>query len=91
MKRRIFTLVATIAMMAGMLAGPASAGEITGNGKPTAAPDNARSICAFSGLDDPDDDPFGRTQSYGQVVRLGFAAEAPNPGLACNPNTEFEE
>ena len=56
------------------MGGAASAGEITGNGKPT--PINggqAGSICAFSGQnDDPTGggDPFqdGRTQNWGQVV-----------------------
>ena len=56
------------------MGGAASAGEITGNGKPT--PINqyrAGSICSFSGQnDDPTGggDPFqdGRTQNWGQVV-----------------------
>jgi hypothetical protein len=56
------------------MGGAASAGEITGNGKPT--PINgfrAGSICSFSGQnDDPTGggDPFqdGRTQNWGQVI-----------------------
>ena len=92
MKRRVLTLVASIAMMVGMLAGPAMAGEVTGNGKSTPIRDHvAASICSFSGLDDPDPDFFERTQSYGQAVRLGFKSFAPSPGVACNPNSSFEE
>jgi hypothetical protein len=33
-------------------AGTASAGEITGNGKPTGGPSHANSICVFSGQND---------------------------------------
>jgi hypothetical protein len=56
------------------MAGPAFAGEITGNGKPTPIKSyRAGSICSFSGQnDDPTGggDPFqaGRTQNWGQVV-----------------------
>ena len=72
-----------MAMVVGMMAGPALAGEITGKGKSTAAPANANSICAFSGLDDPDADSFGRTQSFGQFVRMGEKDAHPSPGQAC--------
>jgi hypothetical protein len=56
------------------MGGAASAGEITGNGKPTPISGfQAGSICSFSGQnDDPTGggDPFqdGRTQNWGQVV-----------------------
>lgn len=67
-------------------AGAAFAGEITGNGK-SLQPLHARSWCAFSGLDDADDDGFDRTQSWGQIPKaereflteIGFS-----PGVACN-------
>ncbi len=89
MQRRFLALVATIAMMVGMLAGPALAGEVTGTGESTPIREGAAaSICAFSGLDDddPEDDAFfGRTQSYGQLVQQGLKAFAPSPGVACNP------
>ena len=67
---------------------PASAGEVTGNGKSTPIRDHvANSECAYCGLDDEDDDGFGRTQNWGQIPKadrayltsIGF-----NPGQACN-------
>ena len=74
------------------LAGPASAGEITGNGKPTQGPAHAQSICAFSGQNDTPNAEFpegGRVQSYGQLVRAGLKANpmVPSPGAACNGHT----
>jgi len=73
-------------------AGAASAGEITGNGKTTPAPQKAASLCVFSGLNDERtaEEP-GRTQSYGQIVRAGGKAFAPSPGVACNPTRGFME
>jgi hypothetical protein len=56
------------------MGGVASAGEVTGNGKPTPiAGFRAGSICSFSGQnDDPTGggDPFedGRTQNWGHVL-----------------------
>lgn len=73
-------------------AGSAFAGEVTGNGKPTAAPTHANSICAFSGQNDGNPPP-GRTaehvQSWGQIPKAGrdaIRAEGGNPGRACNGN-----
>ena len=71
--------------------GTAFAGEITGSGKGgpegdgvTGAVAHATSECMYSGLDDADVDPetgeddFGRTQSYGQIVRTrGPSAGSP--------------
>jgi len=65
----------------------AFAGEITGNGKPTAAPDHANSECSFSGLDDPDDDGFVHTQNWGSLSkeqRAFLASIGVSPGTACN-------
>ena len=88
------------ALAVGMLAAsPASAGEITGNGKDITI--NGRSECAFSGYNDQDGDPRDPgwiSQSYGQNVRLTpldpstldpndpNALFVPIPGFACNPN-----
>jgi hypothetical protein len=83
-------------MLSLALAGPAFAGEITGNGKPTAGPTHANSICVYSGFNDAPDNPKdipdagGTSQSYGQLVRLGVIANffqaSPktfNPGDSC--------
>jgi hypothetical protein len=80
-------------------AGTAFAGEINGNGQPTAGPAHANSICVFSGQnDDPSapiisaepipgiapNGPGGRTQSYGQDVRYGLLDHTiVTPGQTC--------
>jgi hypothetical protein len=76
-------------------AGSAFAGEVTGNGKPTAGPAHANSICVFSGRNDGEPPP-GRTaahvQSWGQIPKAGrdaLTAEGSNPGKACNGHTGF--
>jgi hypothetical protein len=73
----------------------AFAGELTGNGDPTAMRANANSICGFSGQnDDPDaalsldltiapNGPGGVSQSFGQDVKIGLDPRAFNPGDAC--------
>ena len=95
-KSRLLALAAAGALSLGV-AGTAFAGEITGNGKPTGAPNHANSACVFSGHnDDPGaplsgtDNPGGHSQSYGQLNRLGIIADlfgaTPktfNPGDAC--------
>ena len=85
-------LLCTVAV-AGLSASAAYAGEITGNGKPTAGPGHANSICVFSGRnDDPGapldgsgpNGPGGVAQSFGQDVKLGLVdPKAFNPGDAC--------
>lgn len=47
-------------------AGAAVAGEVTGNGDPITM--HARSLCAFSGLEDEPHDP-GTVQNWGHVKR----------------------
>jgi len=83
------------AIVIAVTAGPALAGEVTGNGKPTQGPAHANSICVFSGKnDDPtaprtlDEDlapngPGGPAQSFGQDVTLGLDPRVFNPGDAC--------
>ena len=67
-------------------ASAASAGEVTGNGRPIAV--NGKSACAFSGLNDevgPVPGPeTGRTQNFGQIVRY-VGPLGGVPGAACNP------
>jgi hypothetical protein len=87
------------AAFAGGSVSAAFAGEVTGNGKPTAGPAHANSICVFSGKnDDPDaplsldekiapNGPGGVSQSYGQNVKLGLDPHVFNPGDACGPGS----
>jgi hypothetical protein len=104
--KRRFLMVATYVVVLTLLAtSTAFAGEVTGKGKPTAGPDNANSICVFSGLnDDPNapivsaeptaetpNGPGGRTQSYGQDVRYGLLTPAiVTPGDACRGGSNEE-
>jgi hypothetical protein len=95
-RRKLVALLAVCAAAVGTIAvGSAFAGEVTGNGKPTAAPLNAQSICAFSGQNDGEPPP-GRTaahvQSWGQIpaeVRDGLTLTGSHPGDACNGHTGF--
>ena len=81
------------AFTAAMLAAtPASAGEITGNGKELTL--NGKSACAFSGYNDTPNglwlpigpggalvqvDPGGRTQSYGSFLSDGLLSSPSDP------------
>jgi hypothetical protein len=97
--KSLFAAVLCAAAIAGASACAAFAGEITGNGKPTAGPEHANSICVFSGQnDDPDaplsldrtiapNGPGGKSQSFGQDVKLGLDPHVINPGKACGPGT----
>jgi hypothetical protein len=73
MRKPLAAAVVAAALVVAM-GGAASAGEITGNGKPTPVGGfRAGSICAFSGQnDDPSGggDPFqdGQVQNWGKVV-----------------------
>ncbi len=87
--------IAAAAMVLGLTASVAMAGEVTGSGK---NPDHnqGKSWCSFSGHnDDPGapldgsgpNGPGGHSQSFGQDVKLGLAdPHAGNPGVVCNPN-----
>ena len=73
-RRTVVALLAALMTMAMALgATAASAGEVTGNGKATAQPANANSICAYSGQNDyPDEAGLfndGRVQSFGDIVQ----------------------
>ena len=99
--RKALAGLAVCAATLGMGAGIASAGEITGNGKPTpikaqqsptspAGP--ANSICSFSGLNDTPvpGDPFeGRVQNWGSLVKV-LGPMGGGPGTACRGGN-FEE
>src|SRR3954454_3986168 len=103
-KHATFTAVMSALVLMGASAGAAQAGEITGNGKPTAGPLHANSICVYSGKNDspsnPQDNPNagGVSQSYGQLVRLGiiesFFEATPktfNPGDTCRGGSNGPE
>lgn len=85
MKRTLLSAACAILVL-GAGATAVAAGEITGNGR-SLQPLHANSECAFSGLDDADDDGFGRTQNWGQIpkdqrdflVTIGVA-----PSTLCN-------
>jgi hypothetical protein len=89
-KSLVAALLCAVAVT-GANASAAFAGEITGNGKPTAGPTHANSICVFSGKnDDPtgsnpeENGPGGVSQSYGQEHKLGLVdPHVFNPGDAC--------
>lgn len=100
MKRSLLVMTTAVFMVVA-LAGTALAGEVTGSGK-NSAQNQGVSWCSFSGLnDDPSapissdmavapNGPGGKTQSYGQDVRLGLAdPHEMTPGVACNPNRTF--
>ena len=99
-------LVAPAAVVAALaLASPASAGEITGNGKPTQGPAHANSICTFSGLEDGDGAGFpgpggAPPQNWGHVRQQLTApplnltpaqikASGEQPGDSCNGHRGF--
>ena len=84
MGNRWFAAAVCAATVAGAGAGSAFAGEITGTGERTAAPDHARSECAFSGLNDDDLPTDARAQSFGQIVKV-TGPLGGIPGFACNP------
>jgi hypothetical protein len=78
------SIYAALAASALVFSTAAIAGEVTGgpNPKPTRAPDNARSICAFSGQEDG-------------ITLIGFVNGLPvfitvdtGPGLVQNPHQE---
>ena len=95
MRARALLAAASAVAVGAMGAGSAFAGEVTGNDKPTAAPEHANSICAFSGQNDGEPPP-GRTaehvQNWGQIpkeVRDVLATEGSHPGDACNGHSGF--
>ena len=96
MRKKLAVAVCAVAV-AGLSAGSALAGEITGNGKWIAgseeAPLHGQSECAFSGQNDefhlfPNED-WPRTQSWGQIVKA-FGPLGGVPGVACNPTRSGE-
>ena len=95
----LFTTAAASAALA-FAAGPASAGEITGTGKPTQGPAHANSICVYSGLQDGDGAGFpgpggAPPQNWGHS-KADFGdtpadrkASGFQPGDSCNGHDGF--
>ena len=96
MSKRILQALAAAMLLLAISAGSVLGGEVNGKGEPTAGPANANSICVFSGLNDdplgldPANGPPGRTQSFGQDVRMGHInPRLFNPGVACLGGSNF--
>ena len=95
MSKKVLLALAVCTAVAGLSAGPALAGEVTGSGKKEDQ-NQGRSWCSFSGLnDDPNapldgsgpNGPGGKSQSFGQENKLGLVdPHEANPGFFCNPN-----
>jgi hypothetical protein len=106
-KKRLLIAALCAVAFAALSTGSALAGEVNGKGEPTGAPGHANSICVFSGQNDdpqgldPENGPPGRTQTYGQDVKLGLADPSSvnpgkvkgepilHPGFACNGDHGF--
>ncbi len=80
----------------GLGGGSASAGEITGNGKPVPSSTTmeggtvlkGNSICAYSGLNDGAAVEGVKVQNYGTDKKL-FPIDKGFPGIACNGGRGF--
>ena len=89
--------IAAAAMVLGLTASVAMAGEVTGSGKNTDH-NQGKSWCSFSGHnDDPGapldgsgpNGPGGHAQSFGQDVKLGLAdPHAVQPGRGLQPEQQ---
>jgi hypothetical protein len=100
---RLRTAAATVfatAILLGGAASTASAGEITGNGKPTQGPAHANSICTFSGLEDGDGAGFpgpggappqnwGHSKEFFGATPAERKASGFQPGDSCNGHRGF--
>src|SRR5690242_73195 len=99
LKRLIIVPAAAGALvLVGMSA--ASAGEITGNGKPAQGAAHANSICAFSGLEDGDGAGFpgpggappqnwGHSKEFFGATPAERKASGFQPGDSCNGHSGF--
>ena len=82
-KKSWLVAVLCAVVFAAVSASSAFAGEVTGKGDATGAPEHANSICAFSGQNDDPEAPGaegGRVQSWGQDVKEAVHAGNPPPG-----------
>ena len=86
MKKLLIGAVLATGLVVGMV-GPAFAGEVTGNGKPTPIDSyRASSICSFSGQnDDPTSTELfegGRVQSFGDIVQEAITVLGDGKGAS---------
>ena len=84
MRKKLLAAALCAATVAGLSAGSAFGGEITGTGKPTPIREHAQSECAFSGLNDDNLPTDAIAQSFGQIVAVA-GPQGGVPGTACNP------
>lgn len=101
-KQQLFATSVCVAVLFGISAGGASAGEVKGppgtpdNTNSTGAPDNANSNCAYSGLNDFDStDPIGQNSSIVQTAAdawkyYGLEFGFPGKDGACKGGTNEE-
>lgn len=84
--KRLFVVAASVAVLAGVGASGALAGEVKGppgvidNTNDTAAPAHANSDCAYSGLNDLNP-AFGQTVSIVQTAADSFKYYGLSPGV----------
>jgi hypothetical protein len=99
-KLKALAVLAAVPLVTAICAGTASAGEITGNGKPTQGPAHANSICAFSGLEDGDGAGFpgpggappqnwGHSKEFFGATPAERKASGFQPGDSCNGHSGF--
>jgi hypothetical protein len=84
-KRTIVAALGAVALLS-INVGAVSAGELTGNGT-SLKPLHANSECAFSGLDDADDDGFVHPQNWGSLGAGGrefLTSIGVTPATMCN-------
>ena len=89
--KRLLLIPVAAAAMTALAIGPATAGEVTGNGKVTGSVANSNSECSFSGLEDGDEPGTiagpGNVQNWGHIPkadRVFLTSIGVNPGRACN-------
>ena len=68
MRKSWFAAAVCAATVASVGTSAAFAGEVTGNGKPTGAPEHANSACAYSGQNEAFDPLEGQTESTVQTA-----------------------
>ena len=86
-KRNLLAAAALAVALAGGAAAPAFAGEVDGNGNPVTI--NARSDCAYSGLEDGDGNAPGPgyTQNWGTIPKAErdfLRTIGVSPAALCN-------